>query len=625
MVILDVVPLSRGINKDTLSYFSSIEVEIGGVVKVPLRGRTINAIVTGSRNVSDLKQEIKSADFAIKKIESVVTERLLTGSYWKAVKKTADYHASSVGSVLYTLLPQAILENSNLLSSKESSEVDEKILHGLVLQSPDDERFRGYRSLIREEFARGRSVFLCLPTINDVRKAEEQVEKGIGDYTYVFHGKLKKKELKDSLDKLNQEKHPHLIIGTGNFLCLANSNIGLIIVDRESSRLYKNLVRPFVDTRYFAEQLARELGAKILFGDAFLRLETYWRTTNEELGEVNPLLQRIPLTTEPRVIDMRRIGKDRFQVVSPEAEDLIRNSRENNERVFIFSNRRGLSPLTLCGDCGTVVTCRNCSAPVVLHGKPDENFFMCHQCGTRRSANENCVNCAGWRLKTFGIGSELVFEKLKKSFPKISIDRLDSDTVKTHAQAEKIVKSFYESPGGVLVGTEMALAYLDQKIENVCVVSIDSLLGLPDFRVREKVFSILIRLENLAQKNFVIQTRNKGETIFEHIEKGTLTDFYREELNEREKFDYPPFTTLIKITYTGSQISADEIMRSTAEDFGNYDFNIYPSLATGGKNKMTLNGLIKIGRKRWVEPELLTKLRSLSPAFSITVDPDSIL
>lgn len=625
MLIADVIPLSRGINKDVLSYFTSQAVEIGSIVRVPLRGRTVSAVVTATREVHDLKQEIKVAGFAIKKIDSVVSNNPLPKAFWRAIEKTADYQASSIGSVLYSLVPKTILENFEALGPGDSFSDNKDNYHCLVLQSSNEERLKNYRNLIREEFAKGRSVFICLATVNDVRRVERQIEKGISDYSYAFHGQMKKKDLLAKVKSLREEKHPTLTVATGNFLCLLRSDIGLIIIDQESSRLYKNLTRPFVDIRYFCERLAQEVGAKVVLSDSLIRLETYWRRQNEEIGEVSPLPQRIPLTTEPQIIDMRRDTKDRFKLLSPEIIEVIKDSREKSERAFIFANRRGLAPLTLCSDCGTVVTCKRCSAPVVLHSQAKDRHFLCHHCNAKRDASETCVNCAGWRLKTFGIGSELIYEKIKENFPLHSIFRFDSDTIKTHAQAEKTMREFYASPGGILIGTEMALSYLEQQIENVCVASIDSLLGLPDFRVREKVFSILIKLEEIAQKRFLIQTRNKGDSIFEHIEKGSLTEFYRQELADREKFDYPPFTVLIKISLTGDRETVENSMVELAEKFRDYEFSYYPALVSSGHNRLKMNGLIKIGRTRWVESELLKKLRSLPPSFAISVDPESIL
>jgi primosomal protein N' len=52
---------------------------------------------------------------------------------------------------------------------------------------------------------------------------------------------------------------------------------------------------------------------------------------------------------------------------------------------------------------------------------------------------------------------------------------MDKDNVKTQKQAIKIIDKFYQTTGSILIGTEMALPYLNKKIENSAILSIDNL------------------------------------------------------------------------------------------------------------------------------------------------------
>src|SRR3989344_5310136 len=106
MKIVDVIPLSRGINKDTLSYFTIRDVSAGAIVKVPLRGRTVNALVVSSRPAEESRLELKSASFAFKKTSSVVSQDLLSAPYMAAVKRSADFQVASLGSLLFSVVPK---------------------------------------------------------------------------------------------------------------------------------------------------------------------------------------------------------------------------------------------------------------------------------------------------------------------------------------------------------------------------------------------------------------------------------------------------------------------------------------------------------------------------------------
>ncbi len=627
MRIVEVIPFSKGIQKDTLTYFTSFDVPVGAIVKVPLRGRDINALVVTSQSAEDMRLDVKNSAFAFKKVTSIVSADLLPKPFIAAAEKVANYHVSTLGSLFNFLVPKIILENGEELKNVPAPERVVERLHAQILQANDDERFSNYRSLVREEFARGKSVYLCVPTFSDVKKAEKLMEKGISEYSYFFHINTKKKDLIRNWNEIIEEKHPILIVGTAQFLCLPRHDIGTIIVERENSKSYKGITRPFADMRRFVETFAREISARLVYGDIMLRTETIWRYRNDELGEVTPPTLRLQTTADQHLVDTRKTIKSstKFEPISPALTELIKLTKENSEHLVIFSSRRGLSPLTVCSDCSTMVSCHRCKAPVVLHSRGEERFFLCHRCGEQRDANEKCENCSSWRLQTLGIGTELVAEEIQAIFPNFNIFRLDADTAKTHTQAVEIAKKFYETPGSVLIGTEMALLYLDQKVANVAVASLDSMFALPDFRIREKVLSILVRLRSLAQKNFVIQTRNPAEQVFDFAMKGNLLDFYKQEIAERESFDYPPLTVLIKVSLSGDKEKVENVLMRFKENLSEYDVSVYPAFAPWRKGVYTMHLLIKIGKNRWIEKNLYEKLKQLPPAFSISVDPESIL
>ncbi len=223
------------------------------------------------------------------------------------------------------------------------------------------------------------------------------------------------------------------------------------------------------------------------------------------------------------------------------------------------------------------------------------------------------------------MGVELITDEIQKRYPEHFVQRLDADSVKTNSQATAIVKSFYDTPGSILVVTEMALLYLDQKVENVAIASIDSMFGLPDFRVREKILSILIRLRSLAIKKFLVQTRNIEEPVFNFAEQGNLIEFYKQEFEDRKAFDYPPFTVLIKISLSGNREDVKAAMFALKEDLKDYAVSLYPAFVPFSKGVYTMHALIKIGQNRWVDTVLYEKLRTLPPSYAIAVDPENIL
>ncbi len=637
MYLIEVIPLSRGIGKETLSYFSSNHISPGSLVVVPVRKRSHNALVVSSRDARDAKSEIRSSDYAMKKVTEFKAEEFLSEEFMNAARKTAEFFAGSLGSVLNTLLPKAILESAGSFQIKKKSLTlpPASGFDRLAFQAADTERLAMYRSLIREEFARKCSVFLCLPTAALAKRFIGLLSKGIEQYTYGLYGSLPKKKTRAVWENALAEEHPVLIIATGLFFSLCRSDIGTIVIENESSRSYKLLARPYLDVRTFAEFFAKESKVKFLAADTLLRIETIYRCKLSEFAEASPLIFRSLSPATSSIVDMTPYKKSekhpgaKFETVSAELATLIQNSYAANQNLFIFGTRRGLSPQTVCGDCGAVVTCTRCHSPIPLHrarvGLGSENFFFCHSCGEKRGTEERCVSCTSWKLQPLGIGIELVETEIKRKFPHIELFRIDKDVTPTEKSASLVANNFYASPGSILLGTEMALPHLDKKIGNTAVASLDSLFSLPDFRIHEKILHLLLKIRSLTESKLIIQTRVPKELVLEYALKGNLIDFYREEIAARQTFNYPPFKTLIKVSLAGIRANVIREMEKLKSYFAPFETELFPAFIEESRGLFTMHALVRLLRDAWIDRDLLKKLLSLPPQFRVAVDPESLL
>ncbi len=641
MRVLEVIPIVRGVTKESFSYYTLNDVPLGSIIKVPLRKKIVSGLVVSSKDIADLKSEIKTSPFALKRIEKVKSFDFFKKEFVETASYIADYYAGQTGSVLSLMIPKVFFEIIEKLKIEKIAPKLKSVKNAekFVIQSNDEDRYAHYKSIIREEFAKGNSVFFCLPTIQDIKKASETLQKGIEPYTFVLHSGITKKETKEIVKKILSEKHPILIVATGSFLSLPKENISTIIVEKENSRSYKIQRRPYLDIRNFAERYAEKIDAKIIFGDLMLRAETIYRYKNSDLLEIAPLKFRSLSTASEEIVDMKakkeiaenaqieESEKEKivFKIFSPQLEEKIKENIENSEHMFVFSARRGLSPSTLCADCGNIVKCNTCGAHIVLHKSSKENFFLCHKCGERRSALEKCVNCNGWRLTTLGIGTELVEEKIKEMYPNGKIYRMDADSTPTHKKALLIAEKFYSSPQSILIGTEMALLYLTEKVENSAVVSIDSFFSIPDFRINERILNILLKIRAITDRKFIVQTRDISQKVFEYAVRGNLIDFFKDEIDDRKQFGYPPFSTLIKISILGNKHEIMNLTENLHKIVEPYEIDIFPAFIPQAKGKFSVNGVIKIPEGKWPDNMLSEKLKNLPINYSVNVDPESLI
>jgi primosomal protein N' (replication factor Y) len=231
-----------------------------------------------------------------------------------------------------------------------------------------------------------------------------------------------------------------------------------------------------------------------------------------------------------------------------------------------------------------------------------------------------------------GFGIERVMEEINKNFPDINIFKMDGETIKTVKQGKETKENFLSTSGSILIGTEMIFSYFNgfsEPIERIAVVSLDSLFALPDFKINEKIFHILLELRSMAKKVFLIQSRLiESTTIFDNILRGNLSGFYKEEIENRKNFDYPPFKTLIKITKTGKEnIKVKRDIDKLAKELDQWKPTVYPAFTPKIKNIYSWHILLKLEPGSWPEreKELYQKLSLLQSVFKIDIEPESLL
>ena len=645
MKVATVIPLAKGIFKDELTYFTAKNVSEGMIVSIPVRKKNIDALVVSVADLAEVKTDVKSSSFNLRKINRIKGPSIFSRDFFNATKEAQRYFLGTHGQVLYSLLPEFIMEEYEKIhktkqEDKPASGIKKEVRQEkLIFQAPFEDRLTYYKTFIRESFAQKKSVFLCLPTIHELNAFAETLKRGVENYTYVFHSGLPSKEQITRYNKMMREPHPVLIIATGSYLFIPRQ-IGVYITERESSPGYRSLSRPFLDTRTFLEILSRERGAKLIVADSLLRTETLWRHDQGEFGQVAPVGFRINGVVDPRIINMAedRLGAPKkFSVLSGEVKEIIRENLLHRKHTFLFTLRKGLATMTTCRDCQTVVLCDKCNTPLILHLKnktgTEERIFICPTCKTDKNPHMVCRICGSWNLTPMGIGTELVQAELQKEFPDVPIFRLDQECIKTQKQGIALVDEFYKT-GGILVGTEMALFYLTEKVENAIIVSFDSLFNLPSFRMHEKIIQLLMILASYSEKKVVIQTRLAESAILQPLVIGNLLQFYRDEVSMREQFHYPPFVTLIKLSYSGKTDDIDNAKQTILDLLSDYKPKIFrPIRAKAGL--LTINTALKLPRASWllpaqkvggvIDPVLHSKLTSLPPSWTIQVDPEDLI
>ncbi|GGH03861.1 primosomal protein N' [Polaribacter pacificus] len=427
------------------------------------------------------------------------------------------------------------------------------LLHGITSSGKTEV----YTKLIEKVLETGKQVLFLLPEIALTTQIISRLERYFGDKISVFHSKYSMNERVEVwMNVLQQKPKAQIILGARSSVLLPFSNLGLIVVDEEHETSYKQFEpAPRYHARDTAMVLAHLHQAKTVLGSATPSLESFYNTEQQKYGLVSlnrrfgnvqlPKMELIDIKEKHRKKQMKGHFSDRLLA-------LITEALEAKEQVILFQNRRGFSPVVECTTCGVAPQCPNCDVSLTYH--KFKNELRCHYCNYQRAMPHNCAACGSNSLDTKGFGTEQLELELKALYPDHQIGRMDLDTTRGKHGYQKIISAFESREIDILVGTQMLSKGLD--FDNVSLVGIlnaDTLLNFPDFRAHERSYQMLVQVAGRAgrskkQGNVAIQTFNPYHQILQQVTTTDYTAMYKEQLQERWQYQYPPYHRLIKFT-----------------------------------------------------------------------------
>lgn len=432
-------------------------------------------------------------------------------------------------------------------------ENDVVLLHGVTSSGKTEV----YTKLIEDNLASGKQVLFLLPEIALTTQIISRLENYFGDRISVFHSKYSMNERVEVWNNLLEQKpKAQIILGARSSVLLPFSNLGLIIVDEEHETSYKQFEpSPRYHARDTAVVLANQHKAKIVLGSATPSLESYFNTTNGKYGlvELNRRFGNIQLP-KIELIDIKE--KHRKKRMNGHFSDrllkMMEEALEEKEQIILFQNRRGFSPVLECTTCGVAPQCPNCDVSLTYHKYRGE--LKCHYCNYQRAKPNSCSACGSNALDTKGFGTEQIELELKELFPNHNIGRMDLDTTRGKHGYQKIIGAFEAREIDILVGTQMLSKGLDfNNVSLVGILNADNMLNFPDFRAHERCFDMLVQVSGRAgrakkQGNVAIQTFNPYHQILQQVSTTNYAEMYKEQLQDRWQYHYPPYYRLIKIT-----------------------------------------------------------------------------
>lgn len=424
-----------------------------------------------------------------------------------------------------------------------------------------------YLQAIEKVIETNKRVLYLVPEISLTSQTIERFKGRFGETTLaILHHRLSNGERFDTWQNIHQGK-VSIVIGARSALFSPLDNLGLIIVDEEHEAAYKQSEEgPKYHARDMAIVRAKLADCPIILGSATPSIESF---ANARKGkyQLHTLKSRPKSAQLPKVhiVDMKGEYEKSggYTLFSRGLVSGIEKRLEKGEQTLLFLNRRGYHTSAGCPKCAHVMECPHCEMRLTYH--KGEHLLACHLCDYNLQTPRQCPSCGGdGPLKFKGVGTELVQKSLHALFPDIRSLRLDADTTRHKGSHEKIYKAFKSGKADVLIGTQMIAKGLHfPMVTLACILNVDGSLNIPDFRSAENVFQLLTQVAGRSGRGeflgeVIVQTQIPDHPIIQHGANQDYEAFYNQEIEERKLFGFPPFTHLVKCTFSGTHLQQVE-------------------------------------------------------------------
>ena len=518
-------------------------------------------------------------------IQEITREELMNESHCTAaiIKSLLDRgilysYEKEVGRL--NTVSQPYLDRIKDLSTAQQTAYDEVLsqfqqksvvlLHGVTSSGKTEI----YIHLIKKALEEHQQVLYLLPEIALTVQIMQRLQKVFGNRLGIYHSKYSDAERVEIWKKQLSDEPYDVILGARSAVLLPFQKLGLVIVDEEHETSFKQQdPSPRYHARNAAIVLAMLSGAKTLLGSATPSMESYYNASTGKYGlvELKTRYNNIQLP-KIEVIDIK--DRQRRKVMtgpfSIELLKAVRKALEDGKQVILFQNRRGFAPMIECKVCGWVPKCDNCDVSLTLH--KNLNQLTCHYCGFTYRIPTECPNCGSTELTSRGYGTEKIEDYIRELFPEARVARMDLDTTRTRNAYERLIDDFSLGRTNLLIGTQMISKGLD--FDNVSVVGIlnaDNMLNYPDFRAYEHAFMMMSQVSGRAGRKgkqglVFLQTKSPELPIISQVVDNDFESFYKNLLQERRMFHYPPFYRLIEVFLKHKK---EDVVSSAGYELGN--------------------------------------------------------
>lgn len=592
-------------------------IEIGARLWVPFREKKLLGYAVGFVSHSRFKK-LRTV------LQLVDKTSLLDNQLLDLAEKISMHYFCSFGQAIEVMLPVALRKGKRITqiqniakgSSAENKKPSSKFV--LIYDQHNKIRWQTYFNEIKDALSLNQSVIFLVPEFENILGISQQIKKEFNLQPIVLSRvESAKEELANWFGIRQSEKT--IVIGTRSAVFAPVNNLGLIIVDEEASKNFKQEQNPFYHARDAALMRAKQAGANVILASQSPSLQAQYLAKKMKMLAIGIKEKQQPVSVS--IIDMKEqfaIRRRKYPLISLTLETRMQNVLNQKGRIILFHNRRGFARTMKCKKCGFKLSCSRCDVDLIY--SHEDKKLICPYCDYQHKMLELCPNCRSDYIQFKSPGVEKLESELYWLFP--------SAKIKMFSQSKNI-DNF-----DILVTTQKILdKNLSFKAQLVGIISADTLWNRAHFCAQEEAFAALLKLSNFATDNFLIQTFFPEHICLKALKKGKPNLFYKQELADRKRLNFPPFSHLVSIQTRGlnqtnieriNQHIADKI-KSSALSGTTEIISTSPSMPAKLRGKFYYQVLLRVTN---ITPKFIgslknvvTKISSHKAIISVDVDP----
>ncbi len=530
-------------NAPTLTYQYNDKLEVGAIVSIPLHSSTKEGIIVAivekpkfdTLDIIDISdnyyssKQIEIARFISSYYFSSLSQALALFLPYQVSQQLGSDGFSLTNLALKPLFSKPILSQIQQKAYSEILDKDKSLLFG-VTGSGKTEIFI---SLMADMLNSNKTAIFLMPEISLTPQMEKRLKVYFGDSVAMWHSKLTKKRKESILEGI-RAKDIRIIAGARSALFVPLDNVGIIIVDEEHDDSYKAMMKPRYHARDVAILMGSKLNTKVLLASATPSIGSYYKYHVVKLSK--------PFIETQKSYNF--ISGDRLN--SKIINTLAKNYKANAQSL-LFLPTRGNFKYLYCISCGKTHQCPYCSVGMALHRK--YRHLKCHYCNYTEAIIDRCSYCNHTPLSSNRMGTVEAMDIITDSIDGIVVEQFDKDSISTIKKLKNALKRFETKQSHLLLGTQMLSKGHDYSDITLSVImGLDYILGLPDYRARERAVSLLFQIagrSGRAKSSEVLIQSSDAEFFKTYLRDYEL--FIKDEIEFLKVAEYPPFVSLARI------------------------------------------------------------------------------